>query len=199
MSNLKTILSIDTVHPLYTIAIINSNDVVSETSAQKDEKPSEQIIELIGCDKEDILSVSAKEGLGIEDVFESIISKIPKPTNLHENKMSRGLIFDSFYDQFRGVVAYVRVFGGKFKKNDIIELVSNKVNFEITEVGKLKLEKVKTDTLSSGDVGYIVTSLKDVADINVGDTVIIHHNVFRRWYDQRGVERNSSSYFKEDL
>ena len=132
---------------------------------------SEQIIELIGCDKEDILSVSAKEGLGIEDVFKSIISKIPKPTNKYENKMSRGLIFDSFYDQFRGVVAYVRVFGGKFKKNDIIELVSNKVNFEITEVGKLKLEKVKTDTLSSGDVGYIVTSLKDVADINVGDTI----------------------------
>ena len=139
------------------------------------EAVSEQIIELIGCDKEDILSVSAKEGLGIDDVFDSIISKIPEPTNKHENNMSRGLIFDSFYDQFRGVVAYVRVFGGEFKKSDIIELVSNKVNFEITEVGKLKLEKVKTDILSSGDVGYIVTSLKDVADINVGDTISLKH------------------------
>ena len=132
---------------------------------------SEQVVELIGCDKEDILSVSAKEGLGLNEVFESIISKIPKPTDKHENNTSRALIFDSFYDQFRGVVAYIRVFGGQFKKNDIIELVSNKVNFEITEVGKLKLEKVKTDTLSSGDVGYIVTSLKDVSDINVGDTI----------------------------
>ena len=135
------------------------------------ESVSQQIIELIGCKKEDILSVSAKEGLGIDNVFESIISKIPKPTSKHENNRSRALIFDSFYDQFRGVVAYIRVFGGQFKKSDIIELVSNKVNFEITEVGKLKLEKVKTDTLSSGDVGYIVTSLKDVADINVGDTI----------------------------
>ena len=132
---------------------------------------SEQIIELIGCDKEDILSVSAKDGLGIDEVFESIISKIPKPTSKHENNTSRALIFDSFYDQFRGVVAYIRVFGGSFQKSDLIELVSNKINFEITEVGKLKLEKVKTDILSSGDVGYIVTSLKDVSDINVGDTI----------------------------
>ena len=113
------------------------------------ESVSQQIIELIGCKKEDILSVSAKEGLGIDNVFESIISKIPKPTSKHENNRSRALIFDSFYDQFRGVVAYIRVFGGQFKKSDIIELVSNKVNFEITEVGKLKLEKVKTDTLEN--------------------------------------------------
>ena len=132
---------------------------------------SKQVIELIGCDKEDILSVSAKDGLGIDKVFESIISKIPKPTSKHENNTSRALIFDSFYDQFRGVVAYIRVFGGSFQKSDVIELVSNKINFEITEVGKLKLEKVKTDILSSGDVGYIVTSLKDVSDINVGDTI----------------------------
>ena len=132
---------------------------------------SEQIIELIGCDKSEIIAVSAKDGTGIDRVFDSIIDIIPKPTNKHENGDSRALIFDSFYDQFRGVVAYIRVFGGSFAKNDIIELISNKVNFEITEVGKLKLEKVSTSILSSGDVGYIVTSLKDVSDINVGDTI----------------------------
>ena len=136
---------------------------------------SQQIVDLIGCDKGEILSISAKEGIGISSVFDVIISKIPEPTQKHENKTTRGLIFDSFYDQFRGVVAYIRVFGGEFKKGDILELVSNKINFELTEVGKLKLEKVSTDKLSSGDVGYVVTSLKDVSDINVGDTISLKH------------------------
>jgi GTP-binding protein LepA len=135
------------------------------------EAVSEQITELIGCDKDEILCVSAKEGLGIDEVFDAIIARVPSPIAKYENNTSRALIFDSFYDQFRGVVAYIRVFGGSFKKNDVIELVSNKVNFEITEVGKLKLEKVSTSSLSSGDVGYIVTSLKDVSDIKVGDTI----------------------------
>jgi len=136
---------------------------------------SKQIIELIGCKEEEILSVSAKEGIGIQSVFDVIISKIPKPTSKHEDNTSRALIFDSFYDQFRGVVAYIRVFSGSFKKNDIIELVSNNINFEITEVGKLKLEKISTNLLSSGDVGYIVTSLKNVSDINVGDTISLNN------------------------
>ena len=136
---------------------------------------SKQIIELIGCKEEEILSISAKEGIGIQSVFDVIISKIPKPTTKYENNTSRALIFDSFYDQFRGVVAYIRVFSGNFKKNDIIELFSNKINFEITEVGKLKLEKISTNLLSSGDVGYIVTSLKNVSDISVGDTISLNN------------------------
>ena len=136
---------------------------------------SKQIIELIGCKEEEILSISAKEGIGIQSVFDVIISKIPKPTSKYENNTSRALIFDSFYDQFRGVVAYIRVFSGSFKKNDIIELFSNKINFEITEVGKLKLEKISTNLLSSGDVGYIVTSLKNVSDISVGDTISLNN------------------------
>ena len=132
---------------------------------------SKQVVDLIGCNKNEILSVSAKEGLGIDQVFEAIISNVPEPTAKHEDNFSKALIFDSFYDQFRGVVAYVRVFSGIFKKNDLGELFSNKINFDITEVGKLKMEKIKTDSLSSGDVGYFVTSLKDVADIKVGDTI----------------------------
>ena len=137
------------------------------------ETVSSQVIDLIGCEQDEILSVSAKEGVGIEEVFESIILNVPEPTVKYENDFSRALIFDSFYDQFRGVVAYVRIFGGSFKKNDVVELFSNKINFDITEVGKLKMDKIKTDSLSSGDVGYFVTSLKDVADIKVGDTISI--------------------------
>ncbi len=163
VSNLYLAIEAD----LTIIPILNKIDMPNSDV----EAVSEQIIELIGCDKEDILSISAKDGTGINTVFDTVIDKIPIPTKKHENNTSRALIFDSFYDQFRGVVAYIRVFSGSFKKSDIIELVSNKVNFEITEVGKLKLEKVKTEKLSSGDVGYIVTSLKDVSDINVGDTV----------------------------
>jgi len=135
------------------------------------ESVSEQVIELIGCKREEILEISAKDGIGIESVFDAIINIVPSPTDKHENKTSRALIFDSFYDQFRGVVAYIRVFGGSFKKNDLIKLISNDINFEITEVGKLKLKKISTPELKSGDVGYIVTSLKNVSDINVGDTI----------------------------
>ena len=163
VSNLYLALEAD----LTIIPILNKIDMPNSDV----EAVSEQIIELIGCHKSEILTVSAKEGTGIDTVFDTIVNVIPAPTKKHENGHSRGLIFDSFYDQFRGVVAYIRVFGGSFTKNDIIELISNKVNFEITEVGKLKLEKVSTNNLSSGDVGYIVTSLKDVSDINVGDTI----------------------------
>ena len=135
------------------------------------ETVSSQVMDLIGCSQDEILLVSAKEGIGIEKVFESIILNIPEPTAKYENTFSRALIFDSFYDQFRGVVAYVRIFGGSFKKNDVVELFSNKINFDITEVGKLKMDKIKTDSLSSGDVGYFVTSLKEVSDIKVGDII----------------------------
>ena len=163
VSNLYLAIEAD----LTIIPILNKIDMPNANV----ELVSEQIMDLIGCKKDEILQISAKDGIGIEDVFDSIINDIPSPTKKYENTQSRALIFDSFYDQFRGVVAYIRVFGGSFKKNDLIKLISNDINFEITEVGKLKLNKISTDVLKSGDVGYIVTSLKNVSDINVGDTI----------------------------
>ncbi len=163
VSNLYLALEAD----LTIIPILNKIDMPNADV----ELVSEQIIELIGCKREEILEISAKDGIGIESVFDAIINIVPSPTARYENQTSRALIFDSFYDQFRGVVAYIRVFGGSFKKNDLIKLISNDINFEITEVGKLKLKKISTDELKSGDVGYIVTSLKNVSDINVGDTI----------------------------
>ena len=163
VSNLYLALEAD----LTIIPILNKIDMPNANV----ESVTEQVVELIGCSKNDILKISAKNGIGIETVFDSIIHEIPSPTKKFENHTSRALIFDSFYDQFRGVVAYIRVFGGSFKKNDQIKLISNDINFEITEVGKLKLKKISTDELKSGDVGYIVTSLKNVSDINVGDTI----------------------------
>ncbi len=163
VSNLYLAIEAD----LTIIPILNKIDMPNANT----DITSEQIIDLIGCKSEEILKISAKDGIGIDEVFHAIINTIPSPTNKYENNTSRGLIFDSFYDQFRGVVAYIRVFGGSFKKNDQIKLISNDINFEITEVGKLKLNKISTDELKSGDVGYIVTSLKNVSDINVGDTI----------------------------
>ncbi len=163
VSNLYLAIEAD----LTIIPILNKIDMPNANV----ELVSEQIIDLIGCKRNEILEISAKDGIGIESVFDAIINDIPSPTNKYENTQSRALIFDSFYDQFRGVVAYIRVFGGSFKKNDLIKLISNDINFEITEVGKLKLKKISTDLLKSGDVGYIVTSLKNVSDINVGDTI----------------------------
>ena len=163
VSNLYLAIEAD----LTIIPILNKIDMPNANV----ELVSEQIMDLIGCKRNEILEISAKDGIGIESVFDAIINDIPSPTNKYENTQSRALIFDSFYDQFRGVVAYIRVFGGSFKKNDLIKLISNDINFEITEVGKLKLKKISTDLLKSGDVGYIVTSLKNVSDINVGDTI----------------------------
>mgnify|MGYP001315720980 FL=1 len=163
VSNLYLALEAD----LTIIPILNKIDMPNANV----ESVKEQVVELIGCSKDDILEISAKDGIGIKSVFDSIIHEIPSPTNKFENETSRALIFDSFYDQFRGVVAYIRVFGGSFKKSDQIKLISNDINFEITEVGKLKLKKISINELNSGDVGYIVTSLKNVSDINVGDTI----------------------------
>jgi|TARA_B110000495_G_C23039500_1_gene622414 GTP-binding protein LepA len=163
VSNLYLAIEAD----LTVIPILNKIDMPNADV----ENVSEQIVELIGCKKEEILHISAKEGLGINAVFDSIIDFVPPPTDKYNNGTSRGLIFDSFYDKFRGVVAYIRVFGGSFKRDNSVKLISNKLGFEITEVGKLKLDKVKTDVIENGDVGYVVTSLKDVSEINVGDTI----------------------------
>jgi len=152
------------------IPVLNKIDI---PNANIDES-KKQIIDLIGCDEEDILLSSAKEGKGIEEILESVIKKIPPP-EMGSNG-SRGLIFDSFYDQYRGVIVYLRMFDGEISKNDKAEYFSNNYSHEIIEVGNLKLGREPTKTLKAGNVGYAIINTKEVGQLKVGDTLTTSQN-----------------------
>ena len=153
------------------IPVINKIDMINSDV----ENTSQEIVDLLGCKKEDIVQISAKEGTGIDDIFKNIIDKIPPP-NVSDNDKFKGLIFDSYYDQYRGVVIYVRVFSGTVKKNCIAKFFNYHGNHEILEVGILQIDRVPKDVLQAGDVGYIILNVKDVSHIHVGDTVTLKDN-----------------------
>ncbi len=153
------------------IPVINKIDLPSAMI----EETKDQIIELIGGKREDIIAVSAKVGIGTEDVLEQIVEKIPPAVIVHEKPL-RALIFDSIFDNYRGVIVYLRVFEGDLKEGDKIEFFSNGKRFEAEEVGILKMEKKRTGILKSGDVGYLIANIKDVNDSKVGDTIINCNN-----------------------
>jgi GTP-binding protein LepA len=148
------------------IPVLNKIDLPSAEI----EKVKGQIIDLIGCKESDILLASAKSKLGIKEILEAIVKKIPPPTG-DPNGPLEALIFDSIFDAFRGAVAYVRVFNGTIKTREKIKFFNIDKEFEAEEVGILGLKKIKTDTLSAGNVGYLIAGIKDVHDAKVGDTV----------------------------
>ena len=152
------------------IPVLNKIDI---PNANIDDS-KKQIIDLIGCDEEDILLSSAKEGKGINGILNAVIEKIPPP-NIGDSK-TRGLIFDSFYDQYRGVVVYLRMYDGNIKKGENAEYFSNNYSHEIIEVGNLKLEREKTDIIKSGNVGYAIINTKNVDQLRVGDTLTTAQN-----------------------
>ncbi len=129
-----------------------------------------QVSELLGIDKNKILSISAKSGEGVENLFNSVIRDVPSP-KFHNTDRLKALIFDSYFDQYRGVVVYVKVVSGKISKKTIVKFFKYDGICEVLEVGILKLNKIATDSLSQGDVGYIILNIKDVSKIKVGDTL----------------------------
>ena len=158
------------------IPVINKIDL----PAADVEKVSNEIINLLGCKKEEIIPVSAKTGLNVEAVLDAIINKAPSPKaplNLEANVAhdeTRALIFDSYFDDYRGVILYVRIFNGQIKKNDNIFMMASKINGIALEVGVLKPGMQPKDSLSEGEVGYIVTNLKTTREAKVGDTVTLY-------------------------
>lgn len=148
------------------IPVINKIDL---PSAQPD-VVKEEIEEMIGLDGDDAILASAKAGIGIEEILERVVSDIPAPTGDVEAPL-KSLIFDSVYDSYRGVVLNVRVEEGSVQVGDMIELMSNGKQFEVTEVGVMSPKAVKRDYLMAGDVGYITASIKTIQDTRVGDTV----------------------------
>jgi len=133
---------------------------------------TKEIVNLLGCSESDIIKISAKTGEGVEQVLEAIIEKIPAP---HGNldKPTRALIFDSYYDDYRGVVLYVRVVDGQIAKNDAIKMLATNASGIALEVGHLSPNMTPDPELATGEIGYIVTNLKTTRDAKVGDTVTL--------------------------
>ena len=134
------------------------------------ENVSAQIIELVGCSKEDILLASAKTGEGIEDILDSIINKIPAPDE-PKNEEFKGLIFDSIYDRYRGVIAYLRVYEGSLKKGSRIKFFAHDTHYDVDEVGHFIIDRKKSDSIKAGEVGYIIANIRDIEHVLAGDTV----------------------------
>ena len=143
-------------------------------SARVDEV-KEEIEDMIGIDTEDAPLVSAKEGIGIENLLEAIVECIPQPSGDPDAPL-KALIFDSVYDNYRGVVIYTRIFDGEVRPGDEILLMNSKKKYEVTEVGVMAPSHNATKQLSAGDVGYIVASIKQVKDARVGDTITLASN-----------------------
>ncbi|MAZ61308.1 MAG: elongation factor 4 [Candidatus Marinimicrobia bacterium] len=139
------------------------------------ESAETQIIELLGCNKSDIMYISSKDGTGVEKIFPKVIQNIPSPTSQNQSSFS-ALIFDSYFDQYRGVIIYVRVFSGLVKRGMIAKFFNYHANHEILEVGILQIDRVKKDILCDGDVGYLILNIKDVSNIKVGDTITTKDN-----------------------
>lgn len=139
------------------------------------ERVSEEVISLLGCKKEEILHISAKTGQGVEEVLDAVIATVPSPIG-DKNTATKALIFDSYYDDYRGVILYIRVFDGSISKGDAIHMIGGDSGGLALEIGCLKPDMSPTDKLEAGEIGYIVTNLKSTREARVGDTVTIAKN-----------------------
>lgn len=148
------------------IPVINKIDLPSADV----EGATEQIDSELGLDAYDCLTCSAKEGIGIEDILEAIVRKIPPPKGNPKTPLA-ALIFDAQYDPFRGTVIHCRVFNGTVKSGDIIKFMSNNATYKVEEVGRFSLTREKQERLSAGEVGYIIAGVKTVSDVHNGDTI----------------------------
>ncbi|HTL09433.1 MAG TPA: translation elongation factor 4, partial [Chitinophagaceae bacterium] len=134
------------------------------------EEVEDQIVELIGCKREDILHASGRTGLGVDKVLDAIVERIPAPTG-DPNAPLQALVFDSVFNSFRGIIVYYRILQGSLKKGDKIKFVSTDQQYEADEVGILKLKMTEKPEVFCGDVGYIITGIKNAKEVKVGDTI----------------------------
>ncbi|MFA5583816.1 MAG: translation elongation factor 4, partial [Bacteriovoracaceae bacterium] len=153
-------------HQLKIIPVVNKIDL---PHAEPD-RVAEELVELLKIKKEEIIFASGKTGEGIEEILTRIISDIPAPTGNPDDK-SRALIFDSFFDSYKGVIIYVRIFDGELKKNDKIKMMGTGSLSEVLEIGYILPLHQKQEKLACGEIGYIVTGVKDVSEASVGDTI----------------------------
>ena len=153
------------------IPIMNKIDLPSANP----EDVADQIIELIGCKRDDILSVSAKTGKGIPELLEAILKRIPAPSG-DLNAPLQAVIFDSTFNPFRGIEAIFRVTNGKIRKGEKVKFMATGKTYEADEIGILRLNKDPQNELLAGDVGYIISGIKDAKEVKVGDTITTVEN-----------------------
>ena len=148
------------------IPVLNKIDLPSAMP----EEVSDQIIDLIGCEPEDIIKASAKEGIGISEILEAIVKRIPSPKGDPEAPL-QALIFDSVFNSYRGVEVYFRVMNGKINKGDEVKFVATGKTYGADEIGILKLKQTAKETISAGNVGYLISGIKVAREVKVGDTI----------------------------
>jgi len=153
-------------HNLTIIPVLNKMDLPSAMP----EEVKDQIVDLAGCDRDDILSASGKTGYGVYEILEAIIKKIPPPKG-NPDEALQALIFDSVYNSYRGIIAYFRIFNGKISKGEKVKFVNTNREYLADEVGVLKMLKEPCNTISAGNVGYIISGIKDASEVKVGDTI----------------------------
>ncbi len=153
------------------IPVINKIDLPSSDV----EGVARQIIDLIGVNRDEILQVSAKAGIGVDDLMEAIVARVPAPADNRQMPL-RALIFDSVFDAYRGAIAYIRIVDGVLKKGDRVRFFANDKIFMADEIGTMSLKRNPADILEAGNVGYLICSIKDVKDAKVGDTVTLVEN-----------------------
>jgi len=139
------------------------------------EEVEDQIVDLIGCKREEILHASGRTGIGVDKILEAIVSRIPAPKGNPEAPL-QALIFDSVFNSFRGIIVYYRILNGSIKKGDKVQFVSTGQVYEADEVGILKLKMTEKAEVKTGDVGYIITGIKNAKEVKVGDTITLANN-----------------------
>lgn len=153
---------------LHIIPVVNKVDL----SSADVEGTKQQLIDFLGVSYDDISGISAKTGLGVSELLDRVINEIPAPEVIVNTGEEQSLIFDSYYDQHKGVIAFARVFKGSFKKGQKMSLASSGLTFEASEVGMFSPDLIEKSTLQSGEIGYIVTNLKDIHQVRVGDSIV---------------------------
>ena len=153
-------------HNLEIIPIINKVDMPSAMP----EEVEDEIVELLGCDKADIIRASGKTGEAVDDILQAVVQRVPHPTG-DDNAPLQALIFDSVFNSFRGIIAYFKVLNGVIRKGDNVKFFNTGMEYAADEVGVLKMDMVPKQELHTGEVGYIISGIKDAKEVKVGDTI----------------------------
>jgi GTP-binding protein LepA len=153
-------------HDLEIIPILNKMDLPGAMP----EEVKDQIIDLIGCEREDIIPASGKTGMGIPEILQAIVERVPAPEGNPDGEL-QALIFDSVFNSFRGIIAYYKVVNGQIKKGDRVKFINTGKQYIADEVGILKLDMAPRDVIKTGDVGYIISGIKEAREVKVGDTI----------------------------
>jgi GTP-binding protein LepA len=153
-------------HNLEIIPVLNKMDMANAMP----EEVKDQIVDLVGCKREDIIEASAKTGMGVDRILNDIVRKIPAPAGNPDAPL-QALIFDSIFNSFRGIIAYFKIVNGSIRKGDRVQFVSTGREYDADEIGVLKLKQDPRDYMGAGDVGYIISGIKNSSEVKVGDTI----------------------------